>query len=282
MSNRINYEGQVFGNRRIIKNFCDDEDFFKLGLSLPTKESRGNYRLTQCLNCGQVLPANIKNLKKTAPKKCCFCSGIDYKGKTPLCRTNYGDDGETCEIIIPYKDGYLTGYIDTEDKQKVQQYNWRISKKKNKYYIVTGQSKNNSLLYLHNLIMNHNYEKTKKEVDHIDGNSLNNRKANLRIVERITNIQNVKARIDNQIGIRGISKNYNKFRVDFSYNNQRYYFKEWNTLEEAVYCRYCAEKICNLSIIEKNPLAQSLRSLSKEREEEIYLYVLNKILGNQR
>lgn len=40
MSKKVNYEGQIFGNRKIIKNECVDEDFRKMGLTLPTETTK--------------------------------------------------------------------------------------------------------------------------------------------------------------------------------------------------------------------------------------------------
>lgn len=45
-------------------------------------------------------------------------------------------------------------------------------------------------------------------IDHIDGNTLNNRKSNLRIVLEKDNHKNVKKKSTNTSGIRGVS--YNK------------------------------------------------------------------------
>lgn len=274
------YVGLIFGNREIIKNECSDEDFLNNGLKLPSPNTRNEYKLTKCLNCGHILPASIKTIRRGLPKKCSFCSGIGYKGTLTLNRNVYVEAEDYYEVIIAYKDTSVTAYIDKDDYEKVKQYTWRINKKKNKYYIVTGQSKNKTLLYLHNLVMNNYIHKDNYEVDHIDGNSLNNRKKNLRIVSRLENIQNTSVRIDNQIGIRGVSKSRNKYKVDFYYNNKRYYFKDWKTIEEAVYCRLIAEQLCDLHIAEKNPLIQQYLTLSLDQQNEIYDYVSQKILGN--
>ena len=264
------YVGLIFGNREIIKNECSDEDFLNNGLKLPSPTTRNEYKLTKCLNCGHILPASIKTIRRSLPKKCSFCSGIGYKGTLTLNRNVYVEAKDCYEVIIAYKNTSVTAYIDKDDYEKVKQYNWRINQKKNKYYIVTGQSKNKTLLYLHNLIMNNYIHKDNYEVDHIDGNSLNNRKENLRIVSRLENIQNTSVRIDNQIGIRGVSKSRNKYKVDFHYNNKRYYFKDWKTIEEAVYCRLIAEQLCNLHIAEKNPLVEQYLTLSLDQQNEIY------------
>ena len=137
-------------------------------------------------------------------------------------------------LRIKYKDEYVDCYIDTEDLAFVQEKHWRASHKKNKIYIVTGKAgkQDNPLTYLHNYIM-HYTPVPQKEVDHIDGNSCNNRKANLRIVSRQENIDNTKVRIDNKIGIRGVSQisKTKRYKCDFSYHKKRFYFKDWETIE---------------------------------------------------
>lgn len=276
----IDYTGQIFGNREIIKNECSDEDFIALGMKIPSISTRNSYKLTKCLICGKILPASIKNLRKNPPKRCCFCSGIGYKGIKKITRNSYLELEDCYEIIISFKDTTISCYIDKKDKELVEQYQWRISQKKNKYYVVTGQANKKTLLYLHNLLMNKMEHNDGNEVDHIDGNSLNNRRNNLRIISRLENIQNTSARIDNQIGIRGICKTKNKYKVDFSFNNVRYYFKDWDTIEEAIYCRIIAEEFCDLHIAEKNPLVKQYLTLTPKKQQDIKQYVSNKILGN--
>lgn len=82
-----------------------------------------------------------------------------------------------------------------------------------------------------------------KEVDHIDGNSLNNRKYNLRIIDRQSNCLNMQCKINNTSGIRGVSfdKRYKSYTVDCTCKKQRLYLKPMKKLEEAVYLRYLCE-----------------------------------------
>jgi len=123
------------------------------------------------------------------------------------------------------------------------------------------------------------------EIDHIDGNSLNNRRANLRFVSRQENIDNqIATRIDNSIGIRGItySKTKKTYSVDFYYHGKRYYTKGWDTLEEAVWCRTCFEDYFNINSIKNNPIAKEYYTLNDRTKENIKQYVTLKILGNER
>lgn len=76
--------------------------------------------------------------------------------------------------------------LDNEDVAKVQQHRWYASKtKSNTYYLVTQI--NSKTISLHRFILGY---AGKQVVDHIDGNTLDNRKKNLRIVDAATNAQN--------------------------------------------------------------------------------------------
>lgn len=184
-------------------------------------------------------------------------------------------------LEIKYKNEYIPTYIDIEDYERVKVKHWRASHKRNKVYICSGKSGNKEtpLIYLHNYILNYT-PIPQQEVDHIDGNSCNNRKSNLRIVPRQQNIDNTRVRIDNKIGIRGVSKvtKTGLYKCDFSYHGQRYYFKDWKTVEEAVYNRKIAEEFFGIETLNKNPLAQQyVDKLSAKQKEEIEKYTHCKI-----
>lgn len=178
---------------------------------------------------------------------------------------------------VQYKQEWISTYIDTEDIERIQTRHWRTSHKKRKIYIVSGSAAKKNVQYLHNFLMNYTPQDG-VEIDHLDGNSLNNRKANLELVTRQRNIENTQVRIDNQIGIRGITKTSSKkYRVDFSNKKIRFYFHVWDTLEEAVYCRKCAENYFGLTMLDRNPLAQQYLTLSEDKQAEIQEYVIQYI-----
>ena len=57
----MNYEGQIFGTRKVISNRCKDSDWTSLGISVPSRKDK--YVLTECLNCGAIIPSLIRNIK---------------------------------------------------------------------------------------------------------------------------------------------------------------------------------------------------------------------------
>ena len=171
--------------------------------------------------------------------------------------------------------------IDIEDVQKARLHKWRVTKKRNKLYVVTG-NQDSEILYYARYILGYTDE---KEVDHIDGNSLNNRKYNLRITDRASNCLNLQLKINNVTGIRGISydKKYDKFTIDFTRKKQRIYFKPMKIFEEAVYLRYLCEihlfkEFRNTSNDEKyNEHINKLTDHQKHSIYDYFIHIINKL-----
>ena len=277
----MNYIGQIFGNRKVVSNECSADDFTRIGLHIPVRIDK--YKLTECLNCGSILPCEISNLRRQPPKRCVFCSNIGNHSQIETNTNNWVayDNYAVCNIL--YNGQVVSTYIDLDWYEKVKEYTWRIVKKRQKFYVITGSFKKGTAIYMHSLI--YGAVSGGYEVDHIDGNSLNNRRCNLREVTHQENVDNQRAtRIDNQIGIRGIV--YNKaghtYKVDFYFHGKRFYTKEWKTLNEAVWCRFCFENAFGLTAIKNNPLAEQYYNLEYETKEDIKQYVQQKILGNER
>ena len=273
--------GQRFGNREITKLSCTDEDWTNIGLNIPARKDK--YVLTKCHNCGSILPCEKKNLTSQPPKRCVFCSNIGNHSHIETMTNSWvvKDQYAVCNVV--YNNKTICFYIDADRYDEIKKYTWRISKKRQKFYVITGSFKKGTMKYLHDII--YRTDHNGYEIDHIDGNSLNNRRNNLRLVTRQENIDNqIATRIDNQIGIRGIvyNKRRKTYKVDFYYHDQRYYTKEWSSIEEAVWCRYCFEEYFSINSIKNNPLAEKYYTLNEEMKNEIQQYVLNKILGNKR
>lgn len=172
----------------------------------------------------------------------------------------------------------FTVIIDAEDVEKVKGRKWRATIKRGKPYVITGHGAGN-LIYLARFLLNYSGE---HEVDHIDGDTLNNKKSNLRIVTHQDNARNLKAKQRNKFGIRGVAydKKCGKYTVDFSDKKIRYYMKPWNTLAEAVACRYYLE--LNVNPVFRfsgndEKIASMISTLSEEQRYEIEQYVLNKL-----
>lgn len=73
----------------------------------------------------------------------------------------------------------------------------------------------------------------KQHVDHINHDTLDNRRENLRIVDHATNLQNRKgAAVNNKTGVRNVRKVRERYRFELEVFG-KYYSKYFGTLEEA-------------------------------------------------
>jgi hypothetical protein len=102
-------------------------------------------------------------------------------------------------------------------------------------YIVT--LKNNKKHRVHRLVANAfvpNPE-NKLEVDHIDGNALNNHYTNLRWATRHEQMRNTKKPVNNTSGTKGVSwkKDKVKWKAYCSLNGKQYHFGYFDNIEDA-------------------------------------------------
>ena len=186
-------------------------------------------------------------------------------------------NGDIAKISIynKYSEKIYEAIIDSEDVEKVKNFKWRSAIKRGKVYIVSNKRE-----YLARLILQCTNKKI--QIDHINGNTLDNRKCNLRETSESDNKTNLKPKNTNKLGIRGVSKDnkYNRYVVDFSYKKDRFYLKPFESLEEAIYCRYLLESKINPIYRYKendNKLFYYINQLSCSQKYEIEQYVNLKI-----
>lgn len=119
-------------------------------------------------------------------------------------------------------------YIDCEDVALCNMYTWSEN---NQGYIMSRI--NNSIVRLHRFILNCN---GLAEVDHINHNTYDNRKCNLRIVTRSQNNMN-----KNSKGV-CFDKRRQKYMAYIGYNSKHYFLGYFDTEEEAISVRKNAEE----------------------------------------
>lgn len=139
------------------------------------------------------------------------------------------------------KYGILEILLDDEDYNKIQKdfnnLNWSITKNHNGLYAQKRVNKKN--IYLHRYIMNN----PNGIVDHINHNTLDNRKENLRITNNANNLRNGNIRKNNKSGINGVyyDKKRNKYSASIKVNYKNIFLGRFKTLEEAIKIRKQAE-----------------------------------------
>ena len=120
--------------------------------------------------------------------------------------------------------------IDDEDYEMVSKLKWYAMKTSNKFYVASSNNK-----YLHRFIMNVTDSNIK--VDHINGDTLDNRRSNLRLCSHRENIRNCVISKNNTIGYKGIwirnDGRKKKYAAEITFNYKRIKLGSFYTLEEA-------------------------------------------------
>jgi hypothetical protein len=127
------------------------------------------------------------------------------------------------ELIIESKaNGTFIVHYDNCDSQLIESHTWYIQKRKNTFYIITviphpdggwrewtnpktgkvERKRRTTTLALHRLIMN---PPKGMMVDHINGDGLDNRRANLRVCTNAENGRNQRLSKNNKSGYKGVS-----------------------------------------------------------------------------
>ena len=127
----------------------------------------------------------------------------------------------------------LVDEIDFKRIKKLPSMKWCISKKRNGL-IYFQKRMNKKIIELHRWIIN---PPKGKYVDHINKNTLDNRRCNLRICSNSANLRNGKLRHNNKSGFTGVFKKRDKFGARIRVKYKTIYLGYFDTFDEAVNCR---------------------------------------------
>lgn len=135
-------------------------------------------------------------------------------------------------IVNNKKCGDFEVLLDSDDFERISKFKWYINKQRgNKFRVVAF--KKNKQIKLHRYILN--ITDSSVQVDHINGNPLDNRKCNLRSCSNQQNSMNRK--IKNPLGYKGVfkeKKNLQKpYRAGITFNRKNISLGYFKTLEEA-------------------------------------------------
>ena len=249
-----------------------------------------NKVIKKCEVCG--ITSEIKKIKYYSKAEKYLCSKhsnqfrtygrfLDNNSQSRKDTNKYEVCGDFTKVFTYDKRGNIqeTFLIDTEDLDKVLEHKWRTCYKKNKPYIVTGNNRQYPITYLARYLLDYTEE---LEIDHIDGNVLNNKKSNLRIADRKIQCGNLAPKRTNKLGVRGVSfdKRSGNYVVDFSYDKKRMYLKQFKDVNEAVYARYMLELIINPYRYFSNDenIESYIKCLSDKQKYDVEYYVSEKVL----
>lgn len=199
-------------------------------------------------------------------------------------KNKYEIRGEVTAVFVKSKKwGIREFLIDTEDLQKVNstRTTWNVLANEEKWMYATCKNQINNVrkgVLLHRLIMNC---PDGFFVDHINHNTLDNRKVNLRIVTKQENNQNlIGARKDNKSsGKRGVyfQEKYNVWFAKINFNNVSHHFGTF-------YSEAAAEKIIQSAIsitmdsnLTKHEIELKLKEMCENKKDKSYKNNVNGI-----
>ena len=234
-------------------------------------------RIKICKICGREVPKlNLRMCGKHYEQYLKYGKVLDNNPRTVW------DDNE----IRTYKDyGEIDTYTNTgevqntfkfdlEDIKYLVNHKWRtvFKGKNNSPYLVTGHT-----IYFHRLIMGN----PNTEIDHINRDSTDNRKANLRESFRTQQLANTSLRIDNVQGLKGVYylQRDNAYRAEIQIYKKHFYSKSFKTKAEAAYMRYLYEQhfYKTIGINNSKEMLDLIQSLSEESKRNIQKYFVNRM-----
>lgn len=124
--------------------------------------------------------------------------------------------------------------VDDADYPLVSQFRWCALKRRHGRYYYAVRGNNGQYTPMHRLIVDaHDGE----DVDHINGDGLDNRRCNLRKCTQAENSWNSRVNSRNTTGFRGVCPDAGKFKAYISCNGKRFWLGYHATPEEAAHVR---------------------------------------------
>jgi hypothetical protein len=134
-----------------------------------------------------------------------------------------------CELVMTTpKMGRVTAIVSIEDIEKIRAIHWRPVSYGGRVYAV---GKDRPLISLHRFLL----DNPVSYVDHINNNSLDNRRENLRLATPSQNAMNKKMRSDNRTGFPGVRFVWrqNRYHARIGVGGKRISLGYFKTAEEA-------------------------------------------------
>lgn len=191
--------------------------------------------LVQCDCNSEPFEVALNSLRSGKTTSCgCVC-----REKAKETHKKYNKYDLTGDYGIGYTSKGREFYFDKDDFDLIKDYCWCIGSKDG-YVIARGLNTKKTIL-MHRLVTNCPKDKV---VDHINHDTTNNRKSNLRICSHSENGKNRSVSKNNKIGVTGVSweKARNKWRATIKINGKRIHLGLFENLEEAIKARLEAEK----------------------------------------
>jgi hypothetical protein len=195
-------------------------------LSLDRIDDGMSYWFCKC-DCGNIVSVRRNSLGATTNSCGCYKKELN---KTPRKRNLLTFFGEYIEVSDESGEKFI---IDYDDEEKIKGKYWTV---KNGYAQSFYEGRSN---LLHRVIMN---PPENMVVDHINRNTLDNRKENLRICTDHQNVLNKKISKNNKSGYTGVYHNKERWVSVIFYNGKTIHLGTYKNIEDAISARLDAEE----------------------------------------
>lgn len=190
------------------------------------------------------------------------------------------DDYAEVDTYDAYGNVSYTFKLDIEDVPLLNGHKWRyVCKGKQKSpYLLTGHggTQGAGQIYFHRLVMG----MPDCEIDHINRDSTDNRKSNLRLSDRHQQTTNTNVRCDNSLGLKGVYyvKRDSKYRAEIQSKDVHIYSPYYHTLAEAAYMRLLLEQFFykDIGINNSSELKELAETITPEQKLNIDTYFATK------
>ena len=220
------------GHTRMINN--NDYLGHKFGMLTPIKRIGSNPPKFECkCDCGNTIQVAQPLLRNGSSVSC----GCLTKKKIGLANRKFNKIVRLDDHAEIYDSNGNIALIDICDIEKVQRFCW--------YMAPTGYffGRTGTDMVSENYIALHRYlfdlsPKDKVFVDHINGNTRDNQRSNLRLCSPLENVWNGKLKKNNKTGVPGVAIVNGKFVVNAVNNGKRYHLGTFNNIKDAADARY--------------------------------------------
>lgn len=218
----------------------------------------------RCCVCGRQLFRKVKSHGKVYCNKHYdqlkkYGTPQDTNPRTAYDKNEIIVDGKIARVKLydAHCNHIATAIIDAEDVNKIRYTKWKLSASG---YAANTPKYSGSNKHMHRVILD-----TDQFVDHINHNTLDNRKCNLRVVTKAQNMMNS--------NFKGVSRNGCKWYAYIKINQKMLNLGNYLDEEEALYARWYAEQVLFKEFAYPKPEPEILES----RKSRIQEYVNRKV-----
>lgn len=212
----------------------------------------------RCSVCGRQLFRKIKSHGKVYCNKHYnqikkYGTPQDTNPRTTYDKNEIIVDGKVARVKLydAHCNHIATAIIDAEDVNKIRYTKWKLS--------ASGYAANTPKFSGSNKHMHREILGTDQFVDHINHNTLDNRKSNLRIVTKAQNMMNS--------NFKGVSPNGCKWYAHIKINQKMLNLGNYLDEEEALYARWYAEQVLFKEFAYPKPEPEILESRKSQIQE---------------